>query len=496
MVVELFCLSRNRGAIDTVPDAHVRAVSCSKRRILDDAKQKSIVGRIPPENRWLVGLLLPRSAANGLSEPLGGMFTTEDREGMLNHKDHRWPNRGRMSRDVAWSLGILLATSVGLLAYWLFPTQPMAAAIIAVEAAGGDVSGPEAPLARWMRERGFSTAEKRTASPTSVSFSESKIGNDAIRALRSFRDLTFLDMRGAVVDDRTLIELFSRNHDGTTPFPVLTSLDLGESTVSDIGIREIMSCRKLGRLTLSGTRITDQTAAQIECLTKIWSLDLSDTGVTNEGLKRLRPLTRIQYLDLSETGVTNEGLKRLRPLTRIWHLDLSDTAVTNEGLKHLRPLTDLRMLQLAGAKISDIDPVSGFPFVEKIWSLDLSRTSIGNDAGLVLRQFVKLSTLRLASCDIDDGFLKAIRALPKLDRMDLQGTNVSDEGLAYLTAMKHLNYLDLTNTKVSDEGVTHLVKMKRLSHLDLTGTKVTPAGIRRLKTARYQISIVHESLSP
>ena len=343
---------------------------------------------------------------------------------MLNDKLRRWPIPIRMTRGSAWSLGIILATIVCLASYMALPMHQTSAAITAIEASGGIVFRPESGLTAEMRRRGFAVPKVRTGAPFGVSFMECKIGTEAIRAMRTFRGMKRLFMRGVDVGDRTLIDLFSENQNGTTPFPALTILYLDESSVSDIGIQPIPACRNLTSLNVSGTRISNETVALIACLTKLRVLDLSDTGVTNG------------------------------------------------CLTHLRPFADLWYLNLAGAKISEIEPVADLPFVSTIERLDLSRTSIGNDAGPVLSRFANLNYLRLAACNIDDDLLKAIRVLPNLEHLEIQGTNVSGDGLAYLTPMKQLRYLDLTDTKV------------------------TPSGIQHLKTQRPNLSIVHESLPP
>lgn len=76
-----------------------------------------------------------------------------------------------------------------------------------------------------------------------------------------------------------------------------------------------------------------------------FGLSIGNTRVTNAGLKELAKLKNLQMLKLFSTEVSDAGLKELVGLHKLQMLDLSYTKVTNAGLKELAPLKNLRSLQ-------------------------------------------------------------------------------------------------------------------------------------------------------
>ncbi len=66
-----------------------------------------------------------------------------------------------------------------------------------------------------------------------------------------------------------------------------------------------------------------------------FGLDLGDTDVTDAGLKELAGLMSPQSLNLGGPQVTDAGLKDLAGLKSLRTLDLSFTQVTDAGLKDL-----------------------------------------------------------------------------------------------------------------------------------------------------------------
>jgi hypothetical protein len=63
---------------------------------------------------------------------------------------------------------------------------------------------------------------------------------------------------------------------------------------------------------------------------------LGETAITDEGLKYLADLTELQSLEIRGTKVTNAGLKYLRGLRKLKILHVAGTAVTLSGIEELR----------------------------------------------------------------------------------------------------------------------------------------------------------------
>jgi hypothetical protein len=107
----------------------------------------------------------------------------------------------------------------------------------------------------------------------------------------------------------------------------LQVVDLSDTGVSDEGMKEVTSHRRLTNLNLQGLG-----------------------KVTDASLKELAELERLQFLVLSGTGVTDATLRQLAGLERLQFLMLRKTAVTDAGIKELARCPSLKFLGVAEAK--------------------------------------------------------------------------------------------------------------------------------------------------
>src|SRR5262249_54974808 len=99
----------------------------------------------------------------------------------------------------------------------------------------------------------------------------------------------------------------SITRDEKTKGKPIVGVDLGDTTVTDPGLKELAGLKQLQTLYL-GTKVTDAGLKHLAGLKQLHSLYLSDTRVTNAGLKHLAGLKQIQRLGLWGTGVTEAGL--------------------------------------------------------------------------------------------------------------------------------------------------------------------------------------------
>ncbi len=187
---------------------------------------------------------------------------------------------------------------------------------------------------------------------------------------------------------------------------------------------------------ISQTRKTvDSVLIPIGRLKRLERLDLFDSAVTDAGLAHLKGLNCLQTLDLSATDIGDTGLAHLEGLTDLKELDLRSTKVTDGGLVHLRTLRNLQALYLCGTQVSD--------------------------AGLAyINHLTNLQELNLIGTHVSDAGVVHLKTLPKLKFLCLGGTEVGDEGLKHLRSMASLRVLDLyseePNTRLTPAGVSEL----------------------------------------
>ncbi len=91
----------------------------------------------------------------------------------------------------------------------------------------------------------------------------------------------------------------------------LSSLDLGETAVTDAGLEVIASMKNLRRLSLDRTRITDAGLQSLSGLKSLEYLNVHTTAITDAGLSALKPLTQLRSLYLWQTKVTSAAVEEL-----------------------------------------------------------------------------------------------------------------------------------------------------------------------------------------
>ncbi len=202
-------------------------------------------------------------------------------------------------------------------------------------------------------------------------------------------------------------------------------LNLSDTQVTDIGVKDLAGLKNLQVLVLARTRVTDAGLKELANLKTLQALNLNGTNVTDAGLKQLAGLQSLQRLDLNYTNVTEAGVKELAGLTNLQWLDLSGTNVTDAGLKHLAGLQSLDRL-------------------------DLNYTNV-TDAGL-----------------------KELAGLKNLSALRLTCTKVTDAGLKELAGMKSLSVLALRETRVTDAGAAEFLKARPKCYVQRVIICLTP----------------------
>ena len=138
----------------------------------------------------------------------------------------------------------------------------------------------------------------------------------------------------------------------------ITSLSFGAAKDTDAALKaarqELEGLKKLGRLDLMESKVTDAGLKEIAGLKNLQELSLAQTKVTDVGLKDLAGLKSLQILHLDEdAGITDTGLKNLASLENLQQLSLRYTNVTDAGLKELAGLKNLRAVHCSGTYVTE-----------------------------------------------------------------------------------------------------------------------------------------------
>jgi len=110
---------------------------------------------------------------------------------------------------------------------------------------------------------------------------------------------------------------------------------------------------QIKKLTLSGSKITDESLQNIEFFGDMEELHLKDEiKITDKGLQYIKKFSKLKRLTIHAPAITDEGIKILLKFRNLNSLDLSGTQITDTGLASFKNLHKLYTLRLNHTKIT------------------------------------------------------------------------------------------------------------------------------------------------
>jgi internalin A len=285
---------------------------------------------------------------------------------------------------------------------------------------------------QWVTDLGGSVTRDPQGRVTGVNLSGTWVEDPDLRHLSELPDLTTLDLSLSHITDQGMQEL--------KPLRGIVDLNLYFAEyVTDEGLAAIGDWKRLRRLNVHGTKISDTAFEHISGIASLESLNVGSTLMTDVGLERLTTLTHLKELTMGGNELGDAGLQALRQMPGLTYLDVSGRtgtdknvwtiAMSDTGLDAALTLSELRELRFAcnsigvgieGAKFGEISMLTVTPkWIERMKSLR------------------KLEKLKLQGCSrISDDSVPSLTAMPALREIDLQGTGVTAKGAAALKAAK------------------------------------------------------------
>ena len=253
-----------------------------------------------------------------------------------------------------------------------------------------------------------------------------------------------VNLRGSWINDTEMIEL--------ARLPDLERLDLSHTRISDEGMLNLKSARKIKELKLFYSEwITDQGMTAIKAWKNLKRLDLRGTRISDGTIEIVSHMPGLEALDIAHTEVTDVGLENLITLVNLKELAVGRGRLSNAGLVTIRMLPALQLLDLSGARPTSPDAPQGR----------------GGSAGIpeeTLKAITELSELRvlhLGYSAINADGLRTLGTLGKIEKLGLQGcTRVDDAALAELAKWRSLKYLDVQEAPVTEKGLEMLKAAK------------------------------------
>lgn len=286
--------------------------------------------------------------------------------------------------------------------------------------------------AGWVESVGGAVSRNAAGQITGVDLRSSWVADSDLRKLLQYPNLTYLNLSLTRVTDQGMQEIKSLKN--------IEELDLRFAEyITDEGLAAIKDWRKLKRLILHGTKISDTTLDHIAGITSIVSLNIGSAMITDVGLERLAVLPNLKDLTMGGNELGDAGLQALRQLPGLTYLDLSGRQGTDSnvwaismsdlGMDAVLTLKELRELRFGCTSIGV--GIEGAKFAT------VSMMSVTNRWVEMMKSLPKLERLKLQGCDrVDDDGARILAAIPNLKEIDLKGTAVTEKGLAALRAAK------------------------------------------------------------
>jgi len=314
-----------------------------------------------------------------------------------------------------------IASLQALLACLLWSGAPAPAADIRP---GGD--------AKWIEDAGGSVIRDAAGRITGVDLRASWVADTDLRKLLQLPSLRSLDLSLTRITDQGMQEL--KNAAGIVDLNLYFA-----EYVTDEGLAAIKDWKKLKRLNLHGTKISDTTLEHISGIATLESINVGSAMITDVGMERLVSLPNLKELTMGGNELGDAGLQALRQIPGLTYLDLSGrqgtdsnvwtVSISDVGLDAVLTLKELRELRF-GCTSKGIG-IEGARFAT------VSMTDVSVRWLEKLKALPKLEKLKLQGCArVDDRAIGALIALPNLREVDLKGTSVTEKGLAALRAAK------------------------------------------------------------
>jgi Leucine-rich repeat (LRR) protein len=260
------------------------------------------------------------------------------------------------------------------------------------------------------------------------------------------------------------------------------SLYLDGSDITDAGVRELATLKKLRKLELSvNYALTGAGFADLGKLPDLRILRLYQTKVDDAGLKEICQIKSLSELDVGVTAVTEAGLTELTRLKRLQILRIWNVKLTDAGLKTLARCQNLRELTMSrlhqtGAGLESLGRLKKLESVSMhgVYGMSLKDADLKGIGSLQNLRYLNLSS----NAELSDDGLAELGNLKKLRFLALRGTKITAAGLKHLSGLQELEHLVLTGNRISDAGLEHLAKLKNLKTLEVGGTDITDAGLK------------------
>jgi Leucine-rich repeat (LRR) protein len=269
----------------------------------------------------------------------------------------------------------------------------------------------------WIVDKGGVTVRDNAGKIVAVDLRASWVADTDIAELARIPDLTRLDLSLTRISDQGLRNLRAA--------PKIAELNLYYAElITDDGMSAVRGWKHLKRLNLRGTKITDKTLEMLATVPTLESLDIGFAEITDVGLDHLSVLPNLRELTIGGNKLTDLGVQMLRQLPQLTYLDLGGSqrtdsglwsvTITDGGMESVATLSNLKELRLNGTPVSGrgLERLKGVQTIERLHLQGCKR--IGDSAVPVLGAMTKLRLVDVKETALTpEGIAQLRKALPQ-----------------------------------------------------------------------------------
>jgi hypothetical protein len=282
----------------------------------------------------------------------------------------------------------------------------------------------------------------------------------SLEPIAGLKKLTHLEIHFHEVQDA--------DTDVLATFPALSTCAINDSkkfTGERLGLLRALG--DLDMLHLGGSSISSAGVKAVATLKRLTKLDLSNTPLTDDDLAALAEMKNLRTLGIRSSKFTASGLPQLKKLDAVtetsWRFQPGKTVEDARVISQLFPrLTALNMeiaADLPGGEITGA--LSHFPVLDKVTFSNGLR--IGDEQGKALAGVQALKSIYIsAGSVITDATLEVFSAHKNLKSLRVDAASgVTRAGLLALVRLKSLSRLEMHDNKQLDEAAFAEFKKQR-----------------------------------
>jgi tetratricopeptide (TPR) repeat protein len=234
-----------------------------------------------------------------------------------------------------------------------------------------------------------------------------------------------------------------------TPFELDTVRLNGKGGIGNEDLSRLVGLRRLRRVELAGNGFTDRALEQLPgLLPRLTDIFLGDSRITEAGLRHLKPMQHLSGVLLESTKFSDKCVPELLELSSLRTLYFNNTSITDEGVRELAALAGLHHVELHSNKRmteASVRYLDTFPSLQYLYLAGPYAT----DQAISGREFPRrLKSLSISGSSFSDIGLKSLYGSTALTRLTLSGTDVSPQGVedfrAAMPNVKDLRYFPST----------------------------------------------------